>query len=225
MWFRKRRPSSIPPIVATFDRGPSKFFHGRNDILGNFRELAELSTQTKTGSTFLIQGAPGAGKTALLAECAKHARSEGWRVAEINTPDLWDPDELYHPLGLRKRKPEDTTVRREVRGGLEVGVRRGAINETMKTLLHKCRDPVLLILNEAQTLERIGSSDRAESATGMLNTIHNSKMGKAVILLAAGLGRTKEIFRTFGISRFHSAAFVELGALEKEAERAVSAID
>lgn len=76
----------------------------------NFRKLAELSTQTKTGTTFLIQGAPGVGKTALLAECAKQAKRKGWRVAEIDTPDLCDPDKLRYSLGSEEMKLEDTTL-------------------------------------------------------------------------------------------------------------------
>ena len=55
----------------------------------------------------------------------------------------------------------------------------------------------------------------------VLKAIHNGKLSKPVILLAAGLGRTQEVFQTFGISRFDSSTFVELGALEKEAGVAV----
>ena len=80
---------------------------------------------------------------------------------------------------------------------------------------------MLLILDEAQTLEAERSPEHNEMVTEVLNAIHNGRMGQPVILLAAGLGRTKEVFRTLGISRFDSSTFVELGALEKEAEVAV----
>lgn len=46
-------------------------------------------------------------------------------------------------------------------------------------------------------------------------------MQKPVILLAAGLGSTRRYFRSFGVSRFDSDTFVELGALHKKSERAV----
>ncbi len=53
------------------DRGKAKYFHGRKEILGNFKERLELvSAEKKYGTTILIQAAPGAGKTALLMECA-----------------------------------------------------------------------------------------------------------------------------------------------------------
>ena len=38
-------------------------------------------------------------KTALLAECEKQAKGEGWRVAEISVIDLWNPDLLRVSLG------------------------------------------------------------------------------------------------------------------------------
>ena len=77
------------------------------------------------------------------------------------------------------------------------------------------------MLDEAQTLEAERSPEHNSMVTEVLNVIHNGRMGQPVILLAAGLGRTKEVFRTLGISRFDSSTFVELGALEKEAEVAV----
>ena len=58
-----------PPVTAAFDRGPAKYFHGRKQILNDFNELIARANLTDSGTTFLIQGAPGAGKTALLAEC------------------------------------------------------------------------------------------------------------------------------------------------------------
>lgn len=47
-------------MTAAFDRGPAKYFHGRKQILHDFNELVELATQADSGTTFLIQGAPGA---------------------------------------------------------------------------------------------------------------------------------------------------------------------
>ena len=93
----------------------------------------------------------------------------------------------------------------------------------MKTLLQRGRDPLLLTLDEAQTLGKneVLPPDQAHTASSVLNAIHNGKLNKPVLLLAAGLGTTTESFRSFGISRFEGNALVELGALGKEAERAV----
>ncbi len=78
-------------------------------------------------------------------------------------------------------------------------------------------------MDEAQTLGKkdVLLPDQAHIASSVPNAIHNGKLDKSVILLAAGLGATVESFRSFGISRFEGNALVELGALGKEAERAV----
>ena len=66
-----RKSQRTGPVTAAFDRGPAKYFHGRKQILHDFNELVERATQADSGTTFLIQGAPGAGKTALLYECGE----------------------------------------------------------------------------------------------------------------------------------------------------------
>ena len=76
-----RRPG---PLTAAFDRSPARYFHGRKQILHDFKELLVHAAQAKSGTTFLIQGAPGAGKTALLHECEKLALTAKWKTANID---------------------------------------------------------------------------------------------------------------------------------------------
>lgn len=64
----------------------------------DFIKLSERAIQAKSGTTFLIQGAPGAGKTALLAECAKIVKDRKWKIAPIHPSDLWIPDQLQQAL-------------------------------------------------------------------------------------------------------------------------------
>ena len=142
-------------------------------------------------------------------------------MAEISVIDLWNPDLLRVSLGLKKKKLKSTKFTGELPRFVKREVRRKALTESTKTVIQKCKGAVLLMLDEAQTLELEQSPEQKHMITDVLNAIHNSKMEKPVILLAAGLGRTKEVFRTFGISQFHSDAFVELGPLEKEAEAQV----
>ncbi len=86
-YLRTMRPSTrsspSPPLTAASDRGPAKYFHGRKQVLSDFNKIIERAVQAKSGTTFLIQGAPGAGKSALLEECGKRARERGWKTAEI----------------------------------------------------------------------------------------------------------------------------------------------
>jgi len=48
----------------TEDRGPAKYFHGRKQIIHTFNGALRFYRANKRGTTFLIQGAQGAGKTA-----------------------------------------------------------------------------------------------------------------------------------------------------------------
>jgi len=55
----------------------------------------------KGGTTFLIQGAPGSGKTALIGQCEKIAQKQGWKTVEIDAPALWDSNILRNALPNR----------------------------------------------------------------------------------------------------------------------------
>jgi hypothetical protein len=211
-------------VTAAFDRGPARYFHGRKQILRDFREIATRATQGKSGTTFLIQGAPGAGKTALLAECEKLAQKSEWETAEISSAALWDLDELQQSLKLRRTwKVGDGSARVGVSGigGAEINAERSS--QTVKNLLRGGKKPLLLALDEAQILgkEDLIPSDQVHTVVDVLNSIHNGKLDRSVILIAAGLGTTADAFGSLGISRFAKRCLVELGALDKEAERAV----
>ncbi len=205
------------------DRGTAKYFHGRKEILGDFGKLLRYSTQNKSGTTFVIQGAPGAGKSALLGECEKLAKSQGWKTVEINPPAFWDPSALRDFIGLRKFSITG--------GSLQIGpknIASAAINvdwsrKTILKMLRRGKQPLLLTLDEVQTLGTVNAppSDQTGTATNVLDTIHNGKLNKPVILVAAGLGTTVNAFESLGISRFSKECLIELGALSKEAERAI----
>ncbi len=223
-------PSNIPRrsnIVS--DRGPAKYFHGRVRILANFDKLVKDSMKPRGASTFLIQGAPGAGKTALLDVLSKRAKESGWSIAEIDPPALWDPEELSYYLGKGTRAQitsvsgqvgVDAVVKAE--GKLDVAVQRH--RPTTLKILAAGKRPLLLILDEAQTLGTTNtppSQELAGVATNVLNSIHNGRLKRPVILLAAGLGMSKASFVGLGILRFKGGCFVELGGLGKDSERAV----
>ena len=213
------------PVTATFDRGPAKYFHGRKQILRDFHELIESAVQTKSGTIFLIQGAPGAGKTALLSECGKMAERKKWDVVNMPVRAIWSVDELRQTLGIGNI-PTATHGSVQVGGGpigkLEITAE--LASNTMLNILRSGNDPLLLKLDEAQRIGTIISRanvDQFATATDVLNAIHNGELNRPVILITAGLGTTADTFESLGISRFARRCLVELGALGKEAECAV----
>ncbi len=215
-------------LTAARDRGPSPYFHGRKAIRRDFAELLKRSKDTNTGTTFLIQGASGAGKTALLYECQKYALEAGWNVALISPTALWDTNELLNALG-KGRKMQLTRGSGKFGVNALIKIKAGVDftllekDRTPLEILSGTKKPLLLILDEAQVLstEGIPPTNHRSTATSLLTFIHNGNLGKPAILLVAGLGTTIASFGKLGISRFGRNCVVELGALSKESERLV----
>ena len=164
------------------------------------------------------------GKTALLFECEKHARAREWKVAEIGVRSLWDPNQMLDSLGLGDKY--EVTEKSTQFGWKNVfgrGYKSTRPEPTVEKVLRDGSQPLLLILDEAQALadKDVPPPQHKASAIHVLEFIHNGKLGRPVILLAAGLGTTKEGFSDLKISRFADNCFVELGPLSKEDERAV----
>ena len=214
-----KSPSDFVP-----DRGPAKYFHGRKTILDGFNGLLQYASQKTWGTIFLVQGAPGAGKSALLYECEKHARARKWEVADIGVGSLWNPYKLLDSLGLGDNyKPTEKSTQFGAKNVLGRGYKSTRPQTTVKNILNDGNKPLLLILDEAQVLgkEGVPPTNQRSDAVEVLEAIHNGKLDRPVILLVAGLGTTADAFGSFGISRFNRGCLVELGVLDKEAERAV----
>ena len=214
-----KSPSDFVP-----DQGPAKYFHGRKTILDGFDGLLQYASQKTWGTIFLIQGAPGAGKSALLYECEKHARVRNWEVADIGVGSLWDPYKLLGSLGLGdKYKPTEKSTQFGIKDFLKWGYKSSRPRPTVKNILEEGNKPLLLILDDAQLLgkEGVPPTNHRSDAVEVLEVIHNGKLGRPVILLTAGLGTTVDAFGSLGILRFNRRCFVELGAMDKEAEHAV----
>ena len=220
----KKRFETPQPADDAGDRGPAKYFHGRRRIIEDFEAACRLAVAQNSGTTFLIQGAPGAGKTALLAVCAERAKAAGWHVADIDPSALWDPEELRLALGTR-RKPRITGASGQFSlfGFIKAAISSDVHRSTTLSLLAHGRRKTLLVLDEAQQLGQSGAplNENVGVATNVLGRIHNGRLGRPIMLLAGGLGTSKSAFSSLGISRFANKCTVDLGPLSPEAERAV----
>ena len=150
-----RKVQTHSPSAEAFDRGRAKYFHGREKILADFRDALWRAKHRDGGTTFLIQGAPGAGKTALLYKCGEVVKGLGWKTVDVNPRALWDSDELLHSLSLGKR-PAVTEASAGVGAGplVRAGVKSELPGRTTLEILRGGDEPLLLMLDEAQMLQK-----------------------------------------------------------------------
>ncbi len=220
------RKDTVPPPDPEIadDRGETKYFHGREKEVGGFLKKLSESKDRQAGTIFLVQGPPGVGKTALLAECRKRAEQEGWSTGDIRPGALWDTDILRECLGIARKRLKNLTVGASVKGvGLEVGLGFDENASTPIQILQSKKAPLLLLLDEAQRLgdTRLIPDEKREAVTSILENIHNGKMDRPLVLLAGGLGNTLSSFHSLHISRFKNNCYFEMEALTKDEEQAV----
>lgn len=221
------KKKNVLPGHSAFDRRPTPHFRGRTSVLNKFRILRKRAMRGKEGTTFIIHGAPGAGKTALLDQCQKRAEKDDWNIVKLYTTALWNPDDLLHCLG--KSHTQITGLKGEIGVGAEalghanIGFDVQRTTRTMMKILQDGKKPLLLILDEAQALgyKDVVPSEMKGVVTSVLNKIHNGDLGKAAILLAGGLKTTLDAFEIFGISRTAMKCVEELGPLSEKSTRAI----
>ncbi|MDE2956207.1 MAG: ATP-binding protein [Bacteroidota bacterium] len=214
------------PLRPAFnDRGPARHFHGRDGDRRSFaRVLAGIDADPQNSTTFLVQGPPGVGKTALLHKLAEESTQGGWRVVHIDPEVLESPAAMAQTLEKRIVQSMDRELNADLKltggkmsysiAGLQsvVGVLRKYVDKDHK---------VALILDEAQHLATPSSAEAAASIRSVLNRITNGNVGRKVVLLLGGLSHTWDALRNRGLSRLRLNCVRDLEALKAEESRRV----
>ena len=214
----------VHPRPAAYDRGATPYFHGRTQILRDFEKILSDAQVSRKGTIHLIQGAPGAGKSALLDQCERKAKSQGWKVVQITADVLWNPWKMMRALGYMQI-PTPDKIALSVSDLIQLEV---SSSKTKKPLIRNLlgrrkRKPLLLMIDEAQKIYSPGKhkDKQYEDISGLLEIIHNGYLDKPIVLLAAGLRTTLSAFKALDISRFGGKNTVELGRLSDESARAI----
>ncbi len=145
-------------------------------------------------------------------------------MAKIGVESFWDPDKLLGSLGHEsKYEVTEKSTRFGVKNILGRDSKNTNSEPSVENILRDGKDPLLLILDEAQALgdEDIPPSQYKAAAIQVIELIHNGELGRPIILLATGLDGARRGFSNLKVSRFARNCFVELGASSKESERAV----
>ena len=179
----------------------------------------------------VFQGAPGAGKTALLHECKKKAESAQWRTAYIQADAFYAPSALTNYLKGRYTRPTVTELIAGVSSLIQLlrnkkpAAESSRIEHRLYHILKKAarRRGLVLILDEAQELQEevLADSQTRIPVRRCLKAILNGDLGAPVILLCGGLGNTAAVLEKFGLSRHFRNNVHLLGALDDESAQAV----
>jgi len=206
------------------DRGKAEFFRGRQEQLEAFNKLVERAEKEKSGTIFLVQGAPGVGKTAFLEECEEKMDKETWDVIWCDPDVLWDVNQLRKSLRLGNQvQIAKSFIELGVESLIKIGVYFKLANRTIIGSINNRREKrgLLLILDEIQDLGKKASPQDKVAERRVRNTLyqmHNWRIKKPFILLVGGLGMSKSVLKQYGVSRFNRKCAFNLGALNKEAE-------
>ncbi len=136
--------------TPTGDRGKTPYFHGRSEIMQKFDRILTSAVATREGTIQLIQGAPGAAKTALVDQMGKLAKSQGWKSVEIDPQALWDVKALRVFFPDKNMFRKITAKLTDESSSISVGIDIGWSTQTIRKILRSSsRRPLLLILDEA----------------------------------------------------------------------------
>ncbi len=214
--------SSKSQVRYGIERDKARYFHGRKEEISRFKDLMVESKIKNIGSSFLVQGSPGVGKTALLEECKKIAKKSRWTIVDIGIGTLMNEIDFFYRI-TKNKDPKTVIQSQEINLGLWKASlttkTREEINYVNEELVKST--PLLLVLDEAQVLgiDGVVSTENKAKVVEFLKQYHNLQSKKGFIMLFGGLGMTKDILQSFGLSRFNSEYTINLQKLEKQAER------
>ena len=179
----------------------------------------------------VFQGAPGAGKTALLHECKKKAESAQWRSAYIQADAFYAPSALTNYLKGRYTRPMVTELIAGVSSLIQLLRKKKPAAESSRIEHRLChtlkkaarRRGLVLILDEAQELQEevLADSQTRNPVRRCLKRILNGDLGAPVILLCGGLGNTAAVLEQFELCRFSRENVHCVGALDDESAQGV----
>ena len=191
-------------LLRKRDRDTAPFFAGRSAEIHRFDDaLIELEERPANdpAATFLIyQGAPGCGKTSLIAHLRERRSNDELSFATVRPEDFANPNALIRQI-LHEIEGDSPTEPNVVSGFAPMDAsRRKPQHRTLKVVLH---------LDEAQEVE--------SSAKPGLTMLHTKGLGLPCVLVLTGLSHTHRKLVDIGaVSRLARNAVVNMGAMSED---------
>ncbi len=227
-WLMAFDEEGIRDFLASGEGAPPPVFVGRETVLSDIERAGSHAWKgpdaTRHGepkATRIIQGAPGAGKSSILAELVKRSGERAGahgqsRVVTVGSRQVVEsPEEVIRMIGAAGGMPPERW--RDVSGRLALGAE--AMLGYAETELSwtagsrpapphlsglterfpasRWRAPVIVAVDEAQRFRGDASTPHALFLQG----IHDADTGLPLTLVLAGLGDTRERARTMELTR------------------------
>ena len=217
------------------DRAEPDVFVGREETIAaielNCRAAMDLVEEGKNaaGRTFLVQGAPGAGKTSLLDHLKRRwvGRRDGPRVLDVAKDDLEDLPTLVEGIAecidssmarrFRQTRTSGGGASVMVPGVAEAGVstgrttpgRRATFANLAKAIpAREWRRPVCILSDEIQNITK--------EHDYCVEQLHLGRHGLPIVPVYAGLADSESVLGKHGASRMTTGNTHTLGALASE---------
>ncbi|MCY4591375.1 MAG: AAA family ATPase [Alphaproteobacteria bacterium] len=222
----------LETFSESVDRQLTPFFVGRHDEISNIlSQLYQTFERHKAGrrapaagTTRLIQGAPGAGKSALLYQLGEMWEAAGGaapRAVMLGTADLTAPAKLAARILQQVSQEDAVRLRRTATagggGGLRVMGLTISLNRSGTTGPEDAWDllraiewpsPVCLMVDEIQTM--------SETQFNTLLDFHTGVHDLPIVPVFAGLANARDVLARNGFSRLGQGAVHTLGCLDQD---------
>ncbi len=250
--FPKPPPAEPLPLEIWLDQtdrsevGREPFFRGRDAEFNVFRKAAGSLHDGRTGGgTMVFQGAPGAGKSALMAECMeavrRHSTPEMPWVAVAMYPDaLRYPDRVVRGMvdaanteSERLRERASGTVSRVLGEFVDRGRQilreipdrdisvggvswSGREREVSASGVFSHAAPLLKKFHIVVCVDEAQNTPVSANTKGVMDCLHRDPGGIPLVAAFFGLSDTQQVLRECGLSRFARGRVVTLDRLPSD---------
>ncbi len=223
--------TALHKLTVMGDRGRASIFVGRKAELGLIRDrldlLVERQNEVAPGIdlTTVIQGAPGAGKSALLGKIAEDWSSggKGQAVAVSLDPGalkLPISDFLKAVVSRVGQVPGFAQILGKYIRSISVGMAGMAsveIKAESPESSGKPPVPVILLFDEIQTVLAGNIRDQArEHLTDNLRLLHNGQHGAPMFPVYGGLANSSDLLQDAGLTRLATGSELMLSAFSDD---------
>ena len=235
--------TKVQDYIDTGDRGEEPCYVGRADLFDKVDSMVRSACRgTRDSRTIIVNGAPGAGKTAFVREVQKRWRDDAV-VVELAPGDM-NPVKLFRKVSGNLDVPvserQDRARTRDV--GASAGFAKARVSETTTTVspgdLERLREsdgvpwellrerfgqrlnerhPLILLCDEAQNMT---PSDARATFLGSLHRgDHDNRVPIPLVPVFAGLADTRTRLRDCGLTRPTEDNVIPLGGLSRNESR------